>query len=144
MGRSAVSEFGLELDGPAFLKQFRAWPRGLYPGAIDLVREVSAASTTGLLSNTNELHWSGGIDRWILRDMVDNSYLSFEIGLVKPDQELFQFVIDDLGVAASSILFIDDNLLNVEAARLAGLRSERCAGPSKARSAVVSAGVLGR
>lgn len=73
-----------------------------------------------LLSNTNELH----ID-WIkkhvkffndFKNCFDKFYLSHEINLVKPNQDVFEFVLKENKLSASECLFIDDNSNNIKTA----------------------------
>lgn len=47
-----------------------------------------------------------------------------------------------LGHPQGRLLFLDDNDLNVEAARAAGLQAQRVRGVEEARSALSTAGVL--
>jgi putative hydrolase of the HAD superfamily len=61
---------------------------------------------------------------------------------VKPDREVFDRVAARLDAPHERILFLDDNLVNVEGARAAGLRSERARGVDEARAVLVRAGVL--
>ena len=62
------------------------------------------------------------------------------MGLVKPDREAFEFAIEGLDCSADSILFLDDNVINVEAARAAGLRAEVTRGPGEARTVLAAYG----
>jgi putative hydrolase of the HAD superfamily len=52
---------------------------------------------------------------------------------VKPDPAAFTRVTDELGMAPDRILLLDDNQLNVDGARAAGLRAERVIGVEEAR-----------
>ena len=61
---------------------------------------------------------------------------------MKPDREIFDRVADRLDAPRERVLFLDDNLVNVEGAREAGFRAERAKGVDKARAALVAAGVL--
>jgi putative hydrolase of the HAD superfamily len=47
--------------------------------------------------------------------------ISFEVGCVKPDPEIFQLTLDRLGVAPADALFVDDRLENIEGARRLGI-----------------------
>ena len=47
--------------------------------------------------------------------------MSYEVGLVKPDPAMFEHVVETLGVQPDSIVFLDDNEINVEQARAVGL-----------------------
>ena len=53
--------------------------------------------------------------------MMDTYYFSDELGLVKPDREIFEYVIRDLDVSPRRIAFFDDTTVNVHAARDAGI-----------------------
>ena len=50
------------------------------------------------------------------------------IGYLKPDREAFEFVLTALGRLADRVLFLDDNRLNVEAARDVGRHARRTVG----------------
>ena len=138
-----VADWGLTLTGDAFLSEFREWLVGPLPGAEELVSQTRAAGLpVAVLSNTNNVHWEAGASRWPLVSMFDRAFLSFELGLVKPDREIFERVVTDLEVEPARVLFLDDNRINVDAARAAGLRAERVVGVSEARQALAGAGVL--
>ena len=138
-----VADWGLSVTGETFLSEFREWLVGPLPGAQELVADTRAAGVpVAVLSNTNQVHWQAGADGWPLVGMFDRAFLSFEVGLVKPDREIFEHVVADLDVSPEHVLFLDDNRINVEAARAAGLRAERVVGVSEARQALSSAGVL--
>ena len=138
-----VDDWGLTLTGDAFLAEFREWLVGPLPGAEDLVAQTRAAGVpVAVLSNTNKVHWDAGAARWPLVSMFDRAFLSFEVGMVKPDREIFERVVDDLDIEPDRVLFLDDNRINVDAARAAGLQAERVVGVSEARRALVGAGIL--
>jgi HAD superfamily hydrolase (TIGR01509 family) len=136
-----VESWGLELSPDAFIDVFTRWPKGLYPGAEELVASLSGRARTACLSNTNEIHtrlqWSGGG----IAELFGTCFFSHEIGLVKPDSDAFDHAIDVLGCPAERILFLDDNAINVEAARAVGLRAERTRGPNEARSTLARYGL---
>ena len=55
--------------------------------------------------------------RDISKDCYDEFYKSYEIGHNKPDKEIYEYVINDLGVNPSDIVFFDDRMENVEGAK---------------------------
>lgn len=139
--RGMVESWELALSPDRFLELFAAWPKGFYPGARELVASLATHTRTACLSNTNALHtrlrWSSeGVTR-----LFDACFFSHEMGLVKPDRAAFEHAVDELGCAAEAILFLDDNAINVEAARAAGLRAERTRGPREARAALTLHGL---
>jgi putative hydrolase of the HAD superfamily len=137
-----VEDWQLELTADGFLTEFGQWLVGPVPGAEQLVVDTKAAVPVAVLSNTNRVHWDAGAGRWPLLDLFDRVFLSFELGMVKPDPEIFAHVVGALGVEAGSVLFLDDNVVNVEQARRIGLRAERVVGVSEARAALVAAAVV--
>ena len=83
-----------------------------------------------LLSNTNDIHMemvrrsqekTTGHNR--LEDYFEHVYLSCEMGLRKPDPEIFLRVCREQGLDPSKTLFIDDSPQHVEGAKAAGLQA---------------------
>jgi putative hydrolase of the HAD superfamily len=137
-----VADWQLSVTGDAFLAEFRQWLVGPLPGAEELVTAARATVPVAVLSNTNRVHWEAGAARWPLLELFDRAFLSFEMGMVKPDAEVFEHVVQALGVDAERVLFLDDNQLNVDQARAVGLQAERTVGVSEARHALIAAGVV--
>ena len=137
-----VDEWRLPLSPAELLEMFPGWLVGAYDGAVELVRETAAGTRVACFSNSNRLHWEAGVQRWPLLREFDRAFVSFEIGAVKPDREAFEIVVRELGVDAVSILFLDDNQMNVDAARAVGMQAQRVRGVDGAREALVDAGVL--
>lgn len=59
----------------------------------------------------------------VLRENFDSVFLSYEMQLAKPDAQFFEFVLRAMTVKPSRVLFIDDELPNVCAARAIGIRA---------------------
>lgn len=136
-----VAEWELDIEPSQFLADFSTWLAGPYDGALELVETVRQQAAVACLSNTNAVHWEAGASQWPLLKAFDRTFLSFQLGLVKPDTEIFERVVSDLGVPAERILFLDDNQINVDAARTVGIRAEQVQGVDQARAAVTAAGV---
>jgi HAD superfamily hydrolase (TIGR01509 family) len=142
MGRCSLEEFterladdlSVDSSGQELVDRFLTWPRGLLPGAAQLVNSVPLE--VGLLSNTNSLHWFNQADHEVIRDLFDRTYLSFELEMAKPDPEIFDHVVTDLGMPASSVLFLDDNIINIVGAREAGLNAQVAKGVDGAVAAL--------
>ncbi len=138
-----VADWQLDLSPAAFLDAFRAWPVGPLPGAAELVAQTRASVATGCFSNTNALHWHDHIAGWPLVELLDHRFLSFELGVLKPDVAAFAQVADMLQVPAARVLFLDDNAVNVAGATAAGFQAVRVAGVAEARQRLAEAAVLG-
>jgi len=53
---------------------------------------------------------------------VDDAIYSAEVKLIKPDPRIYQFALAQLNVRADESVFVDDVLVNVEAAQALGMR----------------------
>ena len=137
-----IADLGLPVDRREFLDDFAAWPRALYAGAAELIARVPPSYLRATLSNTNVLHWPRITDELKLGAIFDRHFPSHLIGKLKPDREVFAHVAQTLGCEPSAILFLDDQPLNVQGARAAGLRATRVSGVAEAESALIAAGVL--
>mgnify|MGYP001764753201 CR=1 FL=1 len=109
----------LEID---FQRAFAAW--GAAAGVRPLLARAMQRHPLYLFSNTSAVHR----DHWLPRlgtllEPFRGVYLSFEIGLRKPDLEAFAHVVRAIGVAPGRIAFFDDTEANVAGARRAGLQA---------------------
>jgi glucose-1-phosphatase len=137
-----VSDWSLSVTPERFVQEFSRWLTGPFPGAEELVTDTRRSTYVACLSNTNALHWEAGIATWPLMDLFHHSFLSFEIGMLKPDAEAFHYACRQLDAEPSRVLFLDDNLINVEAAKECGLRAVQVRGVEEARAALIEARVL--
>lgn len=141
-GVEAVAEFRLAIEPDAFLQRFVAWPRGLFEGADELVGRIRPDVVCACLSNTNRLHWERQHSAPQIQRLFARWFLSHELGLIKPDREVFVHVVEQLGCPAREVLFLDDNILNVEGARSVGLDAHLIVGVAQARALLESRGLL--
>jgi len=81
-----------------------------------------------LLSNTNALHIDS-FNQYLLSSLqlpslepfFETLYLSYEVGLRKPDSRIFEFVLQDAGLNPERTLFIDDSIQHIQAASELGI-----------------------
>jgi putative hydrolase of the HAD superfamily len=76
----------------------------------------------GILSNTTL------VTHTIVEELIDMSYfnyqfLSYRIGWEKPDEKIFKYVTEQLPYSKKEILFIDDKISNVNAAKEFGIKA---------------------
>jgi FMN phosphatase YigB (HAD superfamily) len=148
-GRCSVAEFaegvvadwGLSIGAEEFAEVFRLWTGGLLDGARELLEATRAQVRTACLSNSNALQWPEYV-RAGIADHLDLVFLSHELDLIKPDREIFDYVVAVTGSPAERLLFLDDNELNVVAARAAGITAVEVQGVSEARDALLRFGIL--
>ncbi|MBP7857164.1 MAG: HAD family phosphatase [Prevotella sp.] len=84
---------------------------------------------TYLLSNTIDLHWQYCVDvlfrmgQYTVDDYFDSVFVSQEMGIKKPSDEIFQAVIREADIRPEDTLFIDDLEVNCEAAERNGIHA---------------------
>lgn len=82
-----------------------------------------------LLSNTNRIHWEWSEQHIFsykghsVADFFPRVYLSYELHLLKPNTEIFEYVLNDAGIDPRETLFMDDAQVNCKAAESLGIRS---------------------
>ena len=108
-----------------------AWNALLLPWNMDrmrLLEQLASTYNVYLLSNTNKIHFdvynrqlvelTGGK---LLVDYFSKAYFSFDMGMRKPNLEIFELVLADSHLKAEETLFIDDSPKNTEAASKLGI-----------------------
>jgi putative hydrolase of the HAD superfamily len=139
-----VAEFDLSVDAAQFLRGFESWPRGPYPGAHALLEAVRPDLVRACLSNSNVAHWTRVMDEMEFGRHFHHRFASHLIDRIKPDRESFEHACEEMGLAPETVLFIDDNRVNVDGARAAGLEAHRCAGPAETHALLSTLGLLTR
>jgi putative hydrolase of the HAD superfamily len=137
-----IAEFGVPVSADEFLAAFEWWPRAVFPGAHELLDSLRDRYRLASVSNTNEIHWQRFSEQWLLDQAFHHNFPSHLVGRLKPDADYFAHVVAAMGVPAERVLFIDDNIINVEGAAEFGLHARRVIGVTGARQAFVELGLL--
>ncbi|MGO8826620.1 MAG: HAD family hydrolase [Acidimicrobiales bacterium] len=137
-----VADWELELEPAAFLDEFSGWVNAPYPGALELVAAVRDDVGVGCLSNTNAVQWHANYEATAITEAFTFRFLSFELGLVKPDRQIFEVVAARLPVPPGRVLFLDDNAANVSGAEASGFVARHVRGVEEARRALGAEGAL--
>lgn len=89
---------------------------------VEFMRSLHPTYKVGLISNA----WSG-LRAWIeeqnFADAFDNMVISAEVGLIKPDQRIYQAALQNLQVHPEESVFVDDLPANIDAARKMGMQA---------------------
>lgn len=102
---------------------------GIPAERLDLLMRLRARYPLFVLSNTNEAHWAmARRDYFSYRgERVDtlfrHTFLSYELGVEKPNPQIFARTIEGIGCAPDEIVFFDDSEVNCAAARAAGMHA---------------------
>lgn len=97
---------------------------------IELLLKLKNKYKIYLLSNTNAIHiqqvnviLQHSIGIATFEQIFDKVYYSYQIGLRKPDPNIYTYVLNSLKINAFETLFIDDNLENIIAANTLGIKT---------------------
>jgi len=99
------------------------------PERIELLKALRRHYRLFLFSNTNALHltafrqiYRDAFGVGSLEDLFEKTYYSHLIGQRKPDKSSFEHILAENGLVAAETLFVDDALVNVEAAVSVGMK----------------------
>lgn len=126
-----VDTHGLKLSYPEFEAAWLAPYSEAMPGMAELLEKLSEHYRLVLLSNIDQAYWE------VVRGMhpelehFESLLVSCDLGMAKPDREIFQHVCQLTGREPSQCLFVDDTALNVGAARRLGFRCHQFRGVSE-------------
>jgi epoxide hydrolase-like predicted phosphatase len=111
----------------------------LNPQMLELVAQVRARCSTALLTNNvAEAGWRGTFPFELFDVVIDSS----EVGVRKPDPQIYEELIRRVGLPAGQIAFVDDLPENLPAAQQLGIRVVRFTGPAALRETLRELQVL--
>ncbi len=114
---------------------YRATPNALVPvpSMMDAINDLASRNTAlYVLSNMQRHSWehlSTAYDFWRgFRGIV----VSYQINLIKPDSEIFEYISDRYALDPENTFFLDDSIENVAAAKSFGMKALHVAEPELA------------
>jgi putative hydrolase of the HAD superfamily len=94
-------------------------------GMQNLIKHISKDVTMGLLSDTDPIHWNHIKKTWPWIGEIRNPTLSYEIGVMKPNAEIYLTAARNVNTPPEQCLFIDDLQANIEGAQDVGMQGIR-------------------
>lgn len=116
-----------------YRSKWREMLTGEVPGMQQLLSEVQQKYEVYGLTNWSMETFPEAREHFSILQMIDRYVVSGAEHLVKPDPRLFQVLLDRYSLRAEDCTFIDDNLVNVDAARAMGMRGIVFAGSDNLR-----------
>ncbi len=96
---------------------------------IEMLEELRKKYNLYLLSNTNPIimNWARS-PRFSekgksLDEYFDKLFLSYELGMTKPNEKIFELIIKDTGIIPSETLFVDDGPSNIKMGEKFGFKT---------------------
>ena len=127
-----------ELDDESIDTAWNAMLGAIKPARIALLDKLKSVFQVMILSNTNAIHEEAfhrilkavaGKDH--LQHLVHKVYFSHEMGMRKPDAEIYQKVLNNHALNPAETLFLDDKLANLEGAQQCGIQTQQVLYPDQ-------------
>jgi glucose-1-phosphatase len=116
---------------------------GVIPGAEELLERVREKYRVAFLSNSNEVHAELIPRRFSTLFRKDDRFIfSHRFRVAKPDPEMFRRALEVIGTTADQVVFIDDLIENVHAARISGMRAFQFVNAQQLTDELVGEGLL--
>ena len=116
---------------------------GSHEDTVEILRELKAQGTPlCALSNWSAQMFPHAEERFDWLELFDGIVVSGRVGMVKPNRDIFDYLMDTYDLVAGDIFFIDDNEPNVVAARSYGIRAHHFQNAEALRSELVGEGLL--
>ena len=135
--RSIKSRFEMECHDDEFDEAFNALLLGFHQGLYSFLSDLADKFDLYLLSNTSSIHAKVFLSNQLgpegqnVFDLFQKIFLSFEMGLVKPDPQIYVKVLKEMDLPASQVVFFDDNFSNIESAQHMGIQAIHIVDPMR-------------
>lgn len=103
---------------------------------IEILRSLKPRYKTGLLSNAPSDFLRGLLKKHNIEKDFDEIIISSEVGMIKPQPEIFHCLLDALALQPNEVLFIDDNPANIAGAEAVGITGILYTGSQTLRQAL--------
>jgi len=137
-----VEEWNVEISYSELRSHFELWVQQAFPGTNELLSELGTKYELACLANTNCIQWPVVKSTIEIDRHFKNQFASHEIGKVKPDDEAFEYVLEELGVSPDQVVFLDDSNTNVAAALRLGINALQVKGTDSVREALSEIGII--
>jgi putative hydrolase of the HAD superfamily len=103
-----------------WIADLRSW-MSVNPATVAVLAALRAGGTRMALLSNAAPDFGGYFRHGLLGEYFDAVYVSGELKLLKPQPEIYQHVLDDLGIRAADAVFIDNRADNVRGAQELGI-----------------------
>ncbi len=116
-----------------YVADFTSWIT-VNPDVVDIIDELSRSGTRlALLSNAG-FDYGDHFRFAPLGRYFERVFVSAELGMLKPEAEIYETVVAEFGMDASRVVFIDNREVNIDGARAVGLTGHVFRGATELRA----------
>lgn len=99
---------------------------------VGAIREMKGDLTTAVISNYTPILRNKIVDWWGIGNAFDHLVISSEVGVMKPDPEIYRIALDRAGAQPEQSIFVDDFIENVQGAADLGIHGVHFQTPAQA------------
>ena len=136
------------LPQPCCLKRsdfWNAWKLllGEEKNTVNILEALNKQYSIWLLSNTNPKHIQDEIEkRYLFPSLVNGAVYSFDVGVRKPEKEIYEIAMQRANANPQECLFIDDLLENIQAAKQIGIKGIHFISSEQLKQELVHLGII--
>ena len=136
------------LPQPCCLKRsdfWNAWKLllGEEKNTVNILEALNKQYSIWLLSNTNPKHIQDEIEkRYFFPSLVNGAVYSFDVGVRKPEKEIYEIAMQRANANPQECLFIDDLLENIQAAKQIGIEGIHFISSEQLKQDLVHLGII--
>ena len=136
------------LPQPCCLKRsdfWNAWKLllGEEKNTVNILEALNKQYSIWLLSNTNPKHIQDEIEkRYLFPSLVNGAVYSFDVGVRKPEKEIYEIAMQRANANPQECLFIDDLLENIQAAKQIGIEGIHFISSVQLKQELVHLGII--
>jgi glucose-1-phosphatase len=127
--RKIVEKLGGKVSRQQVIDAWNALLQDFPPSRIEFLKKLKERYRLFLFSNTNGIHQAAFSDLYraefggeSMDQLFEKAYYSHAAGFRKPDPEGFMHILQENNLLPGETIFIDDALVNVEAANALGIQ----------------------
>ena len=136
------------LPQPCCLKRsdfWNAWKLllGEEKNTVNILEALNKQYSIWLLSNTNPKHIQDEIEkRYLFPSLVNGAVYSFDVGVRKPEKEIYEIAMQRANANPQECLFIDDLIENIQAAKQIGIEGIHFISSEQLKQELVRLGII--
>ena len=136
------------LPQPCCLKRsdfWNAWKLllGEEKNTVNILEALNKQYSIWLLSNTNPKHIQDEIEkRYLFPSLVNGAVYSVDVGVRKPEKEIYEIAMQRANANPQECLFIDDLLENIQAAKQIGIEGIHFISSEQLKQELVHLGII--
>jgi len=120
IARHAGVDFSESRIQQLWIADYRSW-LSVNPDTYDVLLALREGGTRMALLSNAGFDFGGYFRHGPMGSLFERVFVSAEMGRLKPEQAIYQDVLDELGIEAGDMIFIDNKAVNIDGAAALGI-----------------------